>query len=130
MTGTDLLESVRADRSSIASLDVAHVDSKTLTPIPIAPETLDARDGAYREHTADRAIIGELLDLIERSAPEANEHGGALRWKLTFRDAGENALLEVWHHNFEGYGRIGSTQVKFADTSILDYLHAHFDPES
>jgi hypothetical protein len=129
MTAIDLVENARTNRDAIVALDVAHVDSKTMTLIRIDPETLDARPGAYLNHVTDKATIDELLDVIESAKPEADEHGAALRWKLTFRDAGNQAVLEVWHHNFEQYGRIGPTQVKFVDNRVLEFLHAHFDPE-
>jgi hypothetical protein len=129
MTAIDLLENARSHRDAIVALDVAHVDSHTMTLIPIDPETLDARPGAYLKHVTDKATIDELLDLIESAMPVPDDHGAALRWKLTFRDAQEQPVIQVWHHNFEEYGRIGPTQVKFVDDRILTFLHAHFDPE-
>jgi hypothetical protein len=129
MTAIDLLANERTHRDAIVALDVAHVDSKTMTLIRIDPETLDARPGAYLKHVTDKATIDELLDVIESAMPQADEHGAALRWKLTFRDTENRPILEVWHHNFEEYGRIGATQVKFVDDRVLAFLHAHFDPE-
>ena len=128
MSVTDLLQTARTDRKSIVALDVVHLGRRVLTPVRIDPDDLDKRDDVRRFHSKDEKRIGELLDLIENAAPVANNLTPELRWKLTFRDAAEEPVLEAWHNNYEPYGQVGTTRVKFAHDGILQFLHAHFDP--
>jgi hypothetical protein len=127
MTSTDLLEGLRAHRNDVASLDVVHADERSTSPVPIRPEDLEERNYVYKDHTTDAALIRRALDVVEASRPEPDRHEPELRWKMTFRDAGGAPLLELWHHSYEGYGRIGTQRVKFKDTSILNFLRENFD---
>jgi hypothetical protein len=128
MTVSDSLQTARTDRKAIVTLDVVHLGRRVLTPVRIEPGDLDERDDLRRFCSKDTRRIGELLDLIESSAPVPSGLTPELRWKVTFRDAIEKPVLEVWHNNYEPYGQIGTIRVKFAHDGILRFLHAHFDP--
>ena len=128
MTPAAMIAVVRDRRSGIVRLDVVHLHDHAASPLPIAPETLDRLEGAFRHRVVDPVVIDAALAVIEATNAAPQRHRAELRWKLSFRDCDGRPVLELWHESFEPYGRIGSVEVRFANDRILRFLRARFVP--